>query len=115
MREGVLHTVLLVQENPQYLAVPPGERGCAVGAGAVPPPGLAGGVPVHPAWHRVHWQGGTARHRRPVLLAGGRVRRGAAASVSNPGQCQGSALCSGEAAAMLGQRAQMVLLGQVTY
>lgn len=59
VREGLLHAVLLVPEDAQHLAVHPGERGGAVGAGAVPHPGLAGGVPVHLAGHRVHRQGRT--------------------------------------------------------
>lgn len=55
--EDVVHPVLLVPADPEYLSVAGGQWERAVGAGALPDTGLAGGLPLHPPWHWVHWQG----------------------------------------------------------
>lgn len=57
MREDVFHPVLLVPSDPEHLSLTGDQWDRAVGAGTVPDTGLAGGLPLHPPWHRVHRQG----------------------------------------------------------
>jgi len=57
VREDFVHPVLLVPADPEHLSVAGGQRERAVGAGALPDAGLAGGLPLHPPRHRVHRQG----------------------------------------------------------
>lgn len=51
VREDIVHPVLLVPGDPEHLSIAGGQRERAVGAGALPDAGLAGGLPLHPPWH----------------------------------------------------------------
>lgn len=70
VREDIAHAVLLVPADPEHLPVAGGQRQRAVGAGAVPDAGLARGLPLHPARHRLHRQGESGA--RPCRARAGR-------------------------------------------